>query len=102
MENILVRIKLRYEQGGEIAYFSSKEVLDTFELQVNEHESSETFFNVGDTINLNGNRLIVKKINTKFFNKLYSPSNYGINTLGIGEDGPFNFQITYLVDDYNE
>src|SRR4051812_37821956 len=99
MSGILARIKIKHVQGAELAYLHEKEILEKIGLVPSTFDSSETFFNVGDEFYLGDTKYKVISIYTKFFKEIYEPDNYGINMYGIGETLPFNFQITYEVDD---
>ena len=98
MAGILARIKIKHVQGAEIAYLYEKEILDQIGLIPTAFDPNETFFNIGDEFSIGEDRFKVVKIFTKFFNQIHEPHNYGINMYGIGEPQPFNFQITYEVD----
>ena len=98
MAGILARIKIEHVQGAEIAYLYEKEILEQFGLIPDSYDTSVTFLNEGDEFQLGNEKYRVVKIYTKFFNQIFEPNNYGINLYGIGEQQPFNFQITYKVE----
>lgn len=98
MAGILARVKIKHVQGAEIAYLYEKEILDQIGLNPTEYDPNETFFNIGDEFTLNEDRYKVVNILTKFFNQIHEPHNLGISIYGIGEQQPYNFQITYEVD----
>jgi hypothetical protein len=99
MSGIFARIKIRHTQGAELAYIYEKEVLDEIGLKPTKYDPTETFFNVGDQFFLEDRQYKVIAIHTKFLNETYYPDGKkGINLFGIGEQQPFNFQITYEVD----
>ena len=108
MENekgILARVKIRHVNGGEIAYIYEKKILEQLGLKPSEQDSIETFMNTDDIIELNGERFKIVKIHTKFFNTTFGEESwkYGTNLYGIGDiEIPFNFQITYVVDNAEE
>ena len=104
MENekgILARVRIRHMEGGEIAYIYEKKILEQLGLKSSGQDSTETFINVDDIIELNGVKYKIVKIHTRFFNKTFGEEywKYGTNIYGIGDiEIPFNFQITYVVD----
>jgi hypothetical protein len=99
MSGILTRIKIKHVKGGELAYILEKEIFDEMGLQPTQYDKNETFLNIGDIFTLGKAKYIVVNIFTKIYNQTYEPDNYGINLYRIGENLPFNFQITYEVDD---
>ena len=104
MENekgILARVKIGHVNGGEIAYIYEKKILEQLGLKASEQDSIETFMNTDDIIELNGERFKIVKIHTKFFNKTFGEDFWkiGANLYANGAiEIPFNFQITYIVD----
>jgi hypothetical protein len=98
MAGILARIKIEHVQGAEIAYMYEKEILDQIGLNPTEFDTNETFFNIGDKFQLGERSYRVVNIYTKFFNQIHEPHGYGVNIYGIGEQQPYNFQITYEVE----
>jgi len=98
MSGILARIKIKHVQGAEIAYLYEKEILEQIGLLPDSYETSVTFFNEGDVFQLGKDRYRVVKIYTKFYDQIHEPDNYGIDLYGIGKHQPFNFQITYEVE----
>lgn len=99
MSGILARVMIRHEQGATISHFCEKGLLDQIGLVPTKFDPNETFFNVNDVITIDGRELKIIRINTKFYNKTHEPHNYGINMYGVGEELPYNFEITYVVND---
>jgi hypothetical protein len=100
MEGIKARIKLKHIQGAELAYIYEKDLLNQIGLKPTEYDPSETFMNIDDVILLNDKRYKIVGINTKFLNEIEDMEDLGgINMYGIGEQLPYNFQITYLLED---
>jgi hypothetical protein len=98
MSGILARIKVKHVKGAELAYFYEKELLANIGLEPTRFDANETFFNVGDVFKLGDETYKVVNIFTKFFNETYEPDSYGTNLYRIGEMLPYNFQVTYEVD----
>lgn len=101
-KGILARVKIRHIEGGEIAYIYEKKILEQLGLKPSEQDSPEIFINIDDIIEIDGVKYKIVKIHTKFYNKTFGEEywKYGINLNGIGDiEIPFNFQITYIVDD---
>jgi hypothetical protein len=98
MSGILTRVKIKHIQGADIAYILEKTLLEKIGLQPTKYDRNETFFNIGDIFTIGEDRYKVVNIFTKIFNQTHEPDNYGVNMHRIGENLPFNFQITYEVD----
>src|SRR3569833_1706870 len=99
MSGILARIKFIHVKGAVINYLYEKEILDKNCITPTEFDPNETFFNVGDHITKKERQYTVVNIYTKFFNQTHQVHNYGTNLRRIGEKLPYNFEITYEVDD---
>ncbi len=98
-QNILARIKLKHVKGAEIAYLYDFEILKSISSKLSDFDPSVTFLNVGDFIDYDEQKFKIVNINTKFFNETEDlDQGKGINLVGIGEQIPFNFQITYELD----
>lgn len=98
-QNILTRVKLKHVKGAEIAYLYDFEILKSLNSNPSEFDPTETFLNVGDSITYEDKKFKIVKIHTKFFNETVDLNHgKGTNLLGIGEQLPFNFQITYELD----
>lgn len=98
-ENILSRIKLKNVKGADIAYFYDYEIFKELGVAPNEHDPSEFFLNVGDKLTYDGTEYKIVNIHSKFFDETTDLNHgKGINLHGAGEQLPFNFQITYVVE----
>lgn len=99
-KGISARIKFVHVKGAELAYFYEKKLLDKLGLIPDTFDPNQTFMNVGETITLFEKKYKIVNILTKFFKEEYEDyMNYGVNVSGVGEQLPFNFQITYELDD---
>jgi hypothetical protein len=98
-QNILARIKLKHVKGAEIAYLYDFEILKSISSKPSDFDPSETLLNVGDIIDFDEQKFRIVNINTKFFKETEDLNQgKGTNLVGIGEQLPFNFQITYVLD----
>lgn len=98
-QNILARIKLKHVKGAEIAYLYDFGILKSINSKPSDFDPSVTFLNVGDFIDYDEQKFKIVNINTKFFNETEDlDQGKGTNLVGIGEQFPFNFQITYELD----
>jgi len=99
-QSILARVKLKHVQGADIAYFYNYKIFKELGLKPSEFDPTETFLNVGDVITYDDKKYKIVKIHSKFFNETTDlNTGKGTNLLGVGEQLPFNFQITYELDD---
>ena len=98
-QKIQTRVKLKHVKGAEIAYIYDFEILKSINSNPSEFDPSETFLNVGDSITYEDKKFKIVKIYTKFFSEIVDLNlGEGTNLLGIDEQLPFNFQITYELD----
>ncbi len=98
MSGILARIKIKHVKGANIAYLYQIESLERFGLLASDADFNVTFFNVGDIFHYEDVKYKVVNIHTKFFNDIHEPHNYGVDLYGIDDHEPFNFQITFVVE----
>jgi hypothetical protein len=100
-EGILARIRVVYKAGGDIAYFTDKRVLHTLDLTKDKEFTNLTVIKKGTIITTSDDiKLKIVDISTHFYDKTDKiDRNYGMSIYGIGEDFPFNFEITYLVEE---
>jgi len=101
-QSILTRVKLKHIKGATLGYLYNFEFLKSLNPSPRESIPSETLLNVDDIITYEGKKFKIKAICSKFFSETDDFSDgKGVNLLGIGGQLPFNFQITYILDDYN-
>ena len=98
MSEILTRIKIKNVKGAEIAYLYHKETLEKIGLQPDGFDPKCTFINVGSEFTIEDKMYRVVNIATIFFPETYDVEDKGTNLYAMDEQVPFNFQITYIVE----
>lgn len=98
MEQLQVRILLQHVQGATIAYFYNRESFDLLNIERHTYDESQ-FIEIGNTIEFEGEKYVVKNINFKMEKQLYVMDNkYGINMYSPTDPSDFNCQIGVFVD----
>lgn len=104
MEGIKARIRIRNMREKDIAYIYDINALRNLFPNRNMNSYEEKFLNPfeidpdNSVIELNEEKYKILYINTKFANITFDANGIGISPYGIGQDHPFNFQITYIVE----
>ena len=98
-QGINARVKFVNIKGAELGYIYEKKELYNLGLKPSEYDKFETYLNIGDLIKIVETDYKIVNIYTKVFEELLGDEDLGgINMYGIGEQRPFNFQVTYVLD----
>lgn len=98
MESLQVRILLQHVQGATIAYFYNRESFDILNIEKKEYDNSQ-FIEIGNTLEYDERKYVVKEINFKMEEKLHEMDNkYGVNMYSPTDPSDFNCQIGVFVD----
>lgn len=98
MEILQTRILLSHVQGARIAYFYNRESFDLLNIDRQTYDNSQ-FVEIGQKIEYDGVRYIVKNINVKLEEKTFKMNNeYGVNLYSPTDASDFNLQIGVFVD----
>lgn len=98
MENLQVRIFIQHEKGATIAYLYNRESFDLLNIERQTYDDSQ-FIEIGNIIEFEGKKYIVKSINFKMEKKLHKTDNsIGINLYSPTDLSDFNCQIGVFVD----
>ena|SRR5690554_2257655 len=98
MEQLQLRIFLQHVQGATIASFFNRESIELLNIEKHTDDESQ-FIEIGNTIEYEGQKYIVKNINFKMYEQLNVMTNkFGINTYSPTDPSDFNCQIGVFVD----
>lgn len=98
MEQLQSRILLNHVQGATIAYFYNRESFDLLNIKRHTYDESQ-FITIGDIIEFEGEKYVVKDVNFKMEKQLYEmDAKYGINMYSPTDPSSFNCQIGIFVD----
>ncbi|MBK8347887.1 MAG: hypothetical protein IPL08_09740 [Saprospiraceae bacterium] len=98
VEQLQVRILLQPVQGATIAYFYNRESFDLLNIERNNFDKSQ-LIEIGNTIEFEGEKYVVKNINFKMEQELYVLDNsVGINMHSPTDPSDYNCQIGVFVD----
>lgn len=98
MEPLKLRILLSYDQGTTIAYLYNRKSFDLLKIEKHTYDESQ-FLEVGDSIEYEGMKFVVKNINFKMEKELHEmDSKYGINMYSPTDPSDFNCEMGVFVD----
>lgn len=85
-------------RGATVAYFYNREALDLLRIDKQTVDESQ-FIEIGDTLEFEGEKFVVKRINFKLEKELYKMDNeLGIDLYSVNGASDFNCQIGVFVD----
>jgi hypothetical protein len=98
MESLASRILITHEEGAIIAYLYNRESFNLLKTERQEYDNSQ-FIEIGQTIEYDGIRYIVKSINFKMEEKLYKINpKIGFNMYAPTDPSDYNCQIGVFVE----
>jgi len=100
MSQILGRIRIKNTRGKEILYTSDKTDLESMGLIPDTEFPDIRVIKKGTRLNIDDKEYEVKDMYTNFFDDTdENDDSKGTNIIGSGERHPFNFDITYYVEE---
>ncbi len=101
MAEIKPRIRIFYANGTEIAYTTDLNTIKSLQIPADDEFTDLHPISVGTILSMEDDvRLRVVNIYTHYHDREFDNSGeYGINLYGYGERYPFNFEITYHVEE---
>lgn len=100
MSQILGRIRIKNTRGKEILYTSDKSDLESFGLDPDIEFPDLKVIKKGTHLQIDEKEYQVKDMYTNFYEDTdENDESKGISLIGSGERNPFNFDITYYVEE---
>jgi hypothetical protein len=97
-KGIFSRILFKTEGEGYKKYIHQKTMLEELGLIPDSSEMNETYINIGDIVKLDSFNFKIIEIRTKFLPKTLQ-ENDNFDYYKPNEPLPYNFQITYIVEE---
>lgn len=103
MNQILGRIRIKNSKGKELLYTTDKTDLENFGLKYDIEFPNIRVIGKGTEFQIDNIKYKVVDMYTYFYDETdNNDSNKGINLIGSGYRHPFNFDITYYVDEVDK
>ena len=96
MTSILTKVVIKHIQGNELASIYEN---DSFsDIILPQEGQNNPYLNIENEFMVHGEKYKIVKIRSKFFNQMKEVPNKGMSMNVNGKQQPYNFQITYEVD----